>query len=221
MTIFHLLKSAHRSLRQSRIARNESGIAAMEFALIAPLVIGLYLGLAEVATVLSVERRVSHSASVAGDLATQVSSLDESDAEDLVSAVLHVANLGANGNYILRLQSFRRVANGDVESEGVIIYTNGSHGGLDEYDKDSLSVDLVPVGEGIVVASVKHDYTPFGFKRIGGKNTGEGFLPDSIDLEESFLLKPRRSSFIEIGDPGIDVQINCTGSVDNVSCTTA
>ncbi|GHA96818.1 pilus biosynthesis protein TadE [Algimonas arctica] len=221
MNIFHLLKSAQRSLQQSRIARNESGIAAMEFALIAPLIIGLYLGLAEVATVLSVERRVSHSASVAGDLATQVSSVDETDAEDIVSAVLHVANLGANGNFILRLQSFHRVANGDVESEGVIIYTIGTHGGLAEYDKDSLSVDLVPVGEGIVVASVKHAYTPFGFKRIGGDSSGEGFLPDSIDLEEIFLLKPRRSSIVEIGEPGTHTKITCTGTVDSVSCTTA
>ncbi|MGJ8558886.1 MAG: TadE/TadG family type IV pilus assembly protein [Litorimonas sp.] len=218
MNIFRLIRTTKRALQHSRIARNESGVAAMEFAIIAPMIIGLYLGLAELASVLNVERRVSHSASVAGDLATQVVSLDESEAEDLVSAVLHVANLGTGGNYILRLQSYYRRPNGNVASEGLILYRSGRHGGLKQYDRSSLTEDLLPIGEGIVVAKVKHAYSPFGFKRVGGDDEGEGFLPDSIDLEETFLLKPRRSSTVVIGDAGKHVRFNCRGPANNVSC---
>lgn len=218
MNILQRMKTAKLSFKQSRIARNESGVAAMEFALIAPLIIGLYLGLAEIASVLNVERRVSHSASVAGDLATQVVSLDETAAEDLVSAVLHVANLGDNPNYILRLQSYYRRPNGKLRSEGLILYRSGSHGGLKQYDKNSISEELVPIGDGIVVAMVKHAYSPFGFSRIGGDSEGEGFLPDSIDIEETFLLKPRRSATVVIGEAETHVRYNCSGSADNVSC---
>lgn len=219
MTFIKTLKKTTQSLRRSRLAQNESGVAAMEFAIIAPMIIGLYLGLAELSTVLSVERKVSHSASVAGDLATQVSSLDETDAEDLVSAVLQVANLGETGNYILRLQSYYRRPNGNVASEGVIIYRNGRHGGLSQYDKNSLSEDLLPIGGGIVVASVKHAYTPFGFARVDGEDKGKGFLPNQLDLEETFLLKPRRSSTVVIGDGGTHTRFLCTGSANNVRCS--
>lgn len=218
MNVFKWIKTAQRSFKQSRIARNESGIAAMEFAIIAPIIIGLYLGLAEIASVLKVERGVSHSASVAGDLATQVESLDEAAAEDLVSAVLHVANLGDNPNYIMRLQSYYRQTNGNIASEGLIIYRNGRHGGLSQYDRNSLSEDLVPIGQGIVVTMVKHAYTPFGFSRVGGDDKGEGFLPNSLNLEETFLMKPRRSETLVIGDAGTHVRFICSGSVDNVSC---
>ena len=219
MTIFQTIKKTTQWLRRSRLVQNESGVAAMEFAIIAPMIIGLYLGLAELSSVLSVDRKVSHSASVAGDLATQVTSLNESDAEDLVSAVLQVADLGANGNYILRLQSYYRRPNGDVASEGVILYRNGNHGGMDQYDKDSLSEDLLPIDGGIVVAKVKHPYTPFGFIRVDGESKGEGFLPNTLNLEETFLLKPRRSATIVIGEEGTDTLFDCTGSANNVSCT--
>lgn len=218
MKILTSIKSAKRALRNSRIARNESGVAAMEFAIIAPMIIGLYLGLAEMASILNVERRVSHSASVAGDLATQVSSLNEQEAADLVSAVLHVSNLGADGNYILRLQSYYRRPNGNVSSEGVIIYRSGRSGGLRQYDKNSLSEDLLPINGGIVVASVKHVYQPFGFNRVGGEDEGKGFLPSSINLEETFLLKPRRSATVQIGEGGTHTRITCTGTADNVRC---
>jgi hypothetical protein len=191
----------------------------MEFAIIAPMIIGLYLGLAELSSVLSVDRKVSHSASVAGDLATQVTSLNESDAEDLVSAVLQVANLGENGNYILRLQSYYRRPNGNVASEGVILYRNGRHGGLKQYDRDSLSEDLLPIDGGIVVASVKHAYTPFGFTRVDGEDKGKGFLPNQLDLEETFLLKPRRSATVVIGEEGTHTRFRCTGSANSVSCS--
>jgi hypothetical protein len=191
----------------------------MEFAIIAPMIIGLYLGLAELSSVLSVDRKVSHSASVAGDLATQVTSLNESDAEDLVSAVLQVANLGENGNYILRLQSYYRRPNGNVASEGVILYRNGRHGGLKQYDRDSLSEDLLPIGGGIVVAKVKHAYIPFGFTRVDGDGESKGFLPNQLDLEETFLLKPRRSATVVIGEEGAHTRFDCTGSANNISCT--
>lgn len=219
MSILKIMKTAQRSLKNSRIARNESGVAAMEFAIIAPMIIGLYLGLAEFASVLSVDRKISHSASVAGDLATQVEALDEADAEDLVSAVLHVANLGENGNYILRLQSYYRRPNGNIGSEGVIIYRSGRHGGLRSYDRNSISEDLMPIDTGIVVASVKHAYIPFGFSKINGDDKGKGFLPSKLDIEETFLLKPRRSPIVEIGVGGKHTRIICRGPANSVSCT--
>jgi len=212
-----LLNTLIRTVRRAPILRNQSGVAAMEFALIAPLIIGLYLGLAELASVMSVERKVSHSASVAGDLTTQVSIVGSSDAADLVSAVLHVVDLETNQNYGLRVESFQREDDGTVSSAGEIVYvTNG--GSVSSFDETTLSTALLPIGGGIVVASVRYDYTPFGFERIEGENKGEGFLPDSVTLSETFMLKPRRSDVVTIGGSGAAV-LNCSGTKSNVTCS--
>lgn len=54
-----------------RFHRNERGIAAVEFALIVPLLITLYLGSIEAASLFTVDKRVSSISSTIGDLVAQ------------------------------------------------------------------------------------------------------------------------------------------------------
>ncbi len=54
-----------------RIHSDERGVAAAEFALIAPIMIVLYCGMAELTLAMMAERRAAHSASVVGDLIAQ------------------------------------------------------------------------------------------------------------------------------------------------------
>lgn len=71
------MNNAIRSLRGkvSKLAADRSGVAALEFALIAPLLITLYLGTMEISNGLQMNKKVSRAASTVGDLVTQ---LDES-----------------------------------------------------------------------------------------------------------------------------------------------
>jgi len=63
-----------------KFRRDEDGIAAIEFAIIAPVMIGMYFGLAEIASAISVDRRISHGTNVAGDMATQQPEIRDPDA---------------------------------------------------------------------------------------------------------------------------------------------
>lgn len=215
MTIMPLFRTLHLRIKRTAIIANQSGVAAMEFAIIAPMIIAMYLGLAELAALLSVERKISHSASVAGDLTTQVATLDASEAEDLVAAVVRVANISELQDYGVRIQSFERRRDGTIESAGVITYNSGAQ----EYSQGDLSEDLLPRGSGIVVATVSYDYRPFGFSKVSGPQRDRRFLPDSINLNETFLLKPRRSSVVQIGDADADTQFSCSGTSSGINCS--
>lgn len=217
MNVFENTKLCAQKFKPTRLLRDQSGVAAMEFAIIAPLIIGLYLGLAELASYLSVERKISHSASVAGDLATQVSSIDTTDAADLVSAVLHVVNINNPDRFALRIESFERLGDGSIESAGEIFYQSGS-GDVPAFDQSSLTTDLLPNRSGIVVASVRYVYKPFGFNYTSGDKKGTGILPNEVNVNETFLLKPRQSSVVNIGNT-TPTRISCSGRTNRVNCS--
>ena len=58
---------------------DREGIAAIEFVFVAPIMIGMYFGLAEISTAISADRRISHATNVAGDLTTQAAVITAAD----------------------------------------------------------------------------------------------------------------------------------------------
>jgi Flp pilus assembly protein TadG len=67
-------------------ARDRRGVSAIEFALIFPFMLLLYVGGFETGQVLSADRRVSHVGATVGDLVSQVSSVTASDIENVFDA---------------------------------------------------------------------------------------------------------------------------------------
>lgn len=68
------LLSAYRRFR-----RDNSGIAAIEFVFVFPMMITLFLGSIELTEAFSLNRKVAHVASVVGDLSSQTERLEDSD----------------------------------------------------------------------------------------------------------------------------------------------
>ena len=69
-----------------RFARDRRGVSAVEFALLAPLMIGLYLGCAEISDGVAVDRKVSLSAATLANLASQVTTISSSDMTNMLNA---------------------------------------------------------------------------------------------------------------------------------------
>jgi Flp pilus assembly protein TadG len=77
--------------RVCRLARDKRGVSAVEFALVFPLMVGLYLGLAEVAQGVGIDRKVSLTARALSDLCSQASStISNADMTNILNATTSV-----------------------------------------------------------------------------------------------------------------------------------
>ena len=69
-----------------RLARDRRGVSAVEFALLAPVMIALYLGCVEISDGVSANRKVSLTAATLANLATQVATISSSDMTNILNA---------------------------------------------------------------------------------------------------------------------------------------
>jgi len=198
--------------KTSRDFKNDkSGVAAIEFALIAPIMIGIYFGLAEIASAIGVDRRVSHTANVLGDLATQTTEVVNVQVEEIFSAALLTLDLRDISNVTIELSSY------DMDTSqsppvprlvGIATLNSGS-ARLPDFDVDTVDSRILNPTSGVVVARIGYSYTPLMLR----------YTDSNIDLTELFLLKPRRSASVPIGDVP-DVPVTCNGSsAANISCS--
>ncbi len=74
------------SLQNGGVWRDKRGVSAVEFALLAPIILLMYIGTAEIGNLLTVERRVETVASTAADLTAQVKKVSNSDLTDISDA---------------------------------------------------------------------------------------------------------------------------------------
>ena len=79
-----LLQPLRRLMR--RLQANDQGVAAIEFAFIAPLVFTLFVGAVEVSQAFTVDRRVMQVASTTGDLVARAdASITQSEMSDIMA----------------------------------------------------------------------------------------------------------------------------------------
>ena len=86
------MMSTHPALSQrlARLRSDESGVSAVEFALLLPLMLMLYLGTAEVSLGIGADRKVTLTSRTVADLASQVSSISSADMSNILGAASSV-----------------------------------------------------------------------------------------------------------------------------------
>ncbi len=170
-----------------RFGKDRRGVAAVEFALIAPVMILLYCGLVELCQAMIAERKANHVASAVGDLVTQAESVSTSDLGDIVT----IGNTIMSPLPTSTLQM--RVTSVTVNSSGVpkVDWSYGS-GGFTPMSKGATVTLPMTLGanDSIVISEAKYQYSSV-LKTI---------LPDALNFNETFYLRPRRSD-----------QVTCTG----------
>lgn len=203
------------SLSPRRLSRryrdDERGIAAIEFAIIAPIMIAMYFGLAEIASAISVDRRISHGTNVAGDLSTQQPDLKDGDIEEVLAAAVRVMGVSDVSQISIDMESFILPAEGQPPESRGRIQLNSSVGNFSNFDASGLDTKLLNSKSGVVVTRVRYNYTPMKLR----------FFDSTIRLNETFLLKPRRSDAVDFQD-GNGSLVTCSAtSYANVSCSSS
>ncbi|MEZ6000329.1 TadE/TadG family type IV pilus assembly protein [Hyphomonas sp.] len=162
---------------------NEQGISAVEFALVAPLLIMLYLGAIELSFLMEVDRRVTQTSASLGDLTARLSTVTDSDmAEMFAAAKVLMEPYEANAAQ-MRISSV--VDNGDGNPK---VAWSDAHN-ISPYNKGqsiTIPASIMPSPGSIIVAEVNYDYeSEFGY-----------IITTSKTISDKFYLRPRRVSEI-------------------------
>jgi Flp pilus assembly protein TadG len=176
-----------RALR--RFARQEGGMAAVEFALILPILVVLWIGGVEMTQALSIDRRLNNLASAIGDLSARSKQLIYSDVDN----ILDIAP-GAMFPYSTTgLQM--RVTAVDISGGGTATVAWSRAQGITAYSDGQNMNGVVPAtlrvpDSQVIMAEVYYSYTP----AVGYVITG------SLDLDDRMFFVPRLIQYVKLCD---------------------
>src|SRR5216684_9314629 len=70
----------------ARVVKDQRGVSAVEFAMLLPLMLTLYLGTVEISQGVGIDRKVTLTTRTVADLASQVSSINNSEMSNILAA---------------------------------------------------------------------------------------------------------------------------------------
>lgn len=176
-----------RRFSPSRMMRDCAGLAAVEFALIVPLMLLFYLGSVEATNMLTANRRVTATAYTAADLAAQAASLDDADMADIFSASSAILSPFPIAPLSVRITSV--VAN--ASNSPRVAWSDGFQttprtvGSVVE-----LPPGLVTPGTSVIMAEVVYGYG----------SPVSSVVTETVTFRETAYLKPRRAVAVTRGN---------------------
>jgi Flp pilus assembly protein TadG len=166
-----------------RFGEDRRGVAAVEFALIAPVMVLLYCGLVELTQALIAERKTNHVASAIGDLTTQADTVSTTDIADIFSVGNTIMSPFPTGSLQMRLTSITADASGTPK----VVWSRGSGGMSALGVGGTATIPLtLAAGDSIVMAETKYQYN----------SVLHYVLPSALNYNEAYYLRPRRSDSV-------------------------
>lgn len=206
-----LSRASHKVLYFGKqLSSNVKGVAALEFAMIVPMLFMMLIGTFEFGTALTVDRRVSKISSSIADLVSRTDKVSEDQLRfmgnqiarsmlepyDFSNAQINIFQVKADINDATNttIDWSRSYSNGSPISSP---YPQGS--------SFTMPVGLMSAGTYMVVTEVTYNYTPLIFSRSESQNlTGtQGASPGAYTMREIFYLSPRTKACVSLGN------INC------------
>jgi Flp pilus assembly protein TadG len=177
---------------------NQSGVAALEFALVVPIMLGLYFMLNETANGMRAARKTTMVARIMADLATRPSNLSDADRNDIFASAAPILAPFPSSNGSYRLTSIRFDATGkgfvdwsEVQGSGI----GTAHARCTPTETRPTQPAMVPLSvpaglkvpnTSVVLAEALVKYTPI----MGYNITGE------INLKDQLYMRPRIADFV-------------------------
>jgi Flp pilus assembly protein TadG len=163
--------------------RDQRGLAAVEFAMLLPLMLTLYLGGVEVSQAISVDRKVSLTARAVADLVAQGTNINNSEMTNILNAAKAVAAPYPDSNLKVTVSSIKIDANKKATVEWSDAFNATARAKNSTVTvPDGLSI----ANTWIVWAEVSYAYTP----TVGYVITG------TMNLTDQIYMRPRNQDFV-------------------------
>ena len=176
------------------------GVAAIEFAFLAPLMLLMYVGTIEISAAVSVNRKLSRVASTVGDLVTQQNPnnpsncIAESDITDILDIADDILFPYTNEMSIV-------ISNVEITSDGPeVVWSRANANGtaLNAGDPYVVPAKISTTGIFLVATRITMGYTPaFGWINLDG-NRNVSISNDPINMDEELFLRARLDEQVTI-----------------------
>lgn len=183
----------------ARLGRDRRGVSAVEFALLAPVIIALYFGLAEFSQGFMAKKRMTHAASAIGDLVSQTPELNKSNLRDIFSIGGLIMQPFSPDTLTSRVTAVTMDANGVASVDWSLGSTMNARGdvtevpGLTPDDTVVIPADMILAGESLIISETTYEYA----------SVVRYVLPDVTTFASTFYLRPRRAEQVVCTDcPG-------------------
>ncbi|WP_269515390.1 TadE/TadG family type IV pilus assembly protein [Brevundimonas subvibrioides] len=161
-----------------RFWHDQRGVSAVEFALIAPVMITLYFGSAEFCQGYMAQRRMDHATSQVADITSQGGVITRDELDDTFALAHLIMSPFPTAPLKMRVSGVTRNSNGVAKVD----WSRGSGMGA----RGTGAVVTVPAGmiangESVILSEATYDYaSPLGY-----------LLPDAVRFRRTFYLRPR------------------------------
>jgi Flp pilus assembly protein TadG len=184
----------------ARLSGDNRGVAAIEFAMIAPLLITLYLGTLEISGALQMNKKVGRAASMTGDLIAQFETSQVNKAN--IEAVLRIGKAVTQPYALTQPKIILTGINIDATGKATISWSR-------QVDNTTYSRPFTPGTVVTVPAKVKipntflvkseaqleyRTLTSWSVAQASGQSFGK------IDMAETYYLRPRVSDVLSCSD---------------------
>lgn len=159
-----------------RFRRDQRGLSAVEFAMLAPVMILLYFGMVELCQAYMAQKRMSHVASMVADLTARAQVVNQTGLDDTFNIGGQVMQPFSATPLSMRVSSVTRDDNG-------VVKVDWSYGrGLAPISGELAVPDgLIDNKQSLIVSEAVYDYdSPI-----------DRFLPGITQMSRTFYLRPR------------------------------
>ena len=161
-----------------RLKADRRGVSAVEFALVAPVLILFYFGLVQTTSAILALRRVSHVASTLGDLAARTPVIRDADMADIFSVSDSLLAPYPTAPLKARVTSITKDAGGVAK----VGWSDAKNWGARAKNATMTVPDgIIGAGQSAILAEVEYDYdSPIDL-----------IAPGAMTFTRSFYLRPR------------------------------
>lgn len=173
----------------------QRGVSAVEFALIAPVMVAMLFGAVEISQAVTTDRKVSIAASTIADLVAQDAKIDCPGLASAFAVTREIFAPSATHGAIAQISvasvvmdagtpkvEWSRVVNADLTCSAASNFPVGSVVSVTD-GGGNLVPAMIPAGGGIIVGDVSLNYV----------SLGTSFMASATTMQERFFLRPRSS----------------------------
>lgn len=163
----------------SRIVRDQRGVSAVEFALLAPMMIGLYLGVVEISQGVSADRKVSLVSAALANLTAQSTTLSTTDMTNILDASGAIISPYSASLLKMTVTCLKIDA-----SKNVTVKWSVTRNGTSNSGTMSIPTALAVANTQLILAQASYAYTPTVGYTISG----------TLTLSDQMYMSPRITS---------------------------